>query len=456
MTSISELDEQYVTHQDLFEVPTLGSLGLESKNSEEKSVYLCGNSLGLMPRATKKAINDELQAWADRAVESHFRHPGAADGLTSWMDIDLPVLPLLAPIVGAKETEVALTGSLTANLNSLLISFYKPTEKKYKILFEKHAFPSDYYAFLNLVKLRGYDESALIQIEVKPGQTYLQTQDILNTISQHKDELALVCLPGIQYYTGQLFDIAKITKHGQSLGITVGWDLAHAVGNVPLKLHDWNVDFAVWCSYKYLNSGPGAMAGLFVHEKYTKDNSKSNFPARLAGWWGTKADERFKMLEEFDPIQSALSYRQSNPSVIDVVSVKASLEIFAKVGGVDKLREKSLKLTQFLQDSLTSSKYYIPQDSDEERLGFQILTPLNPEERGCQLSLLFKPHHEEAKDNIMEKVIEYLRDHGVICDERRPDVIRVAPLPLYNTFEETDRAVKIILEALQKIEKGSL
>jgi len=366
----------------------------------------------------------------------------------------LPLIPLLAPLVGAKHNEVAAMGSLTANLNALLISFYKPKGKRTKILFEKRAFPSDYYAFLNMVKLFGYDESHLIQLSVKLGETYLKTQDILDAITKHEDELALVCFPGIQYYTGQLFDIEKITSHTKQVSngeIKVGWDLAHAVGNVPLKLHDWDVDFAAWCSYKYLNSGPGAMAGIFVHEQYTKDNSKSSFSPRLAGWWGNNPGDRFKMLEQFDPINSALSYRQSNPSVIDVVSIKSSLEVFEKAGGVEKLRTKSLKLTQYLQDSVTSLPYYIADENDNDTLGFKILTPLNPQERGCQLSVLFQPHYDDETKNIMERVNKYLHSHAIICDERRPDVIRLAPLPLYNTFEEVYYIVKRLKEALDEI-----
>ncbi|EMG49824.1 BNA5 Kynureninase [Candida maltosa Xu316] len=448
------LDAKYPTYKDKFAVPTFASLGIENDKFDPAtpSIYLCGNSLGLMPKNTRKVIADELTAWAERGVESHFNHPDKS--LTSWVDIDLPVVPLLAPIVGAKENEVALMGSLTANLNALLIHFYKPEGKRTKILFEKKAFPSDYYAFLNIVKLFGYDESHLIQLEPESGETYLKTENILKAIDEHKDELALVCFPGIQYYTGQFFQIEKITKHvkSQNPEIKVGWDLAHAAGNVPLQLHDWGVDFAAWCSYKYLNSGPGAMAGIFVHEQYTKDNSKTKFNPRLAGWWGNDSGERFKMLEEFDPINSALSYRQSNPSVLDVVAVKSSLEVFQEVGGVSKLREKSIVLTQFLEDLLTSSKYYIAQDDkDTNKLGFRILTPLNQEERGCQLSVLFQPHFEEKSKNIMEKVNGYLHDHAIICDERRPDVIRLAPLPLYNTFEETFLATQRIFEALDSV-----
>lgn len=449
-----KLDATFPTYKDKFSVPTFQSLGITSSKFAplDECIYFCGNSLGLMPKTTRNAIIDELDAWAARGVESHFNHPGAANDKTSWVDIDLPIVPLLAPIVGALETEVAAMGSLTANLNALLTSFYKPEGRRTKILFEKQAFPSDYYAFLNMVKLHGYNESHLVQIAALGKEAYLDTRAIIEQIEAHKDELALVCLPGIQYYTGQYFDIEKITEVAHNCGITVGWDLAHAVGNVPLRLHEWNVDFAVWCSYKYLNSGPGAIGGIFVHEKYTKNNSKQDFSPRLAGWWGNNASDRFKMLEEFDPIQSALSYRQSNPSVIDCVALKTSLEIFKEVGGVETLRQKSVELTKFLLKLLTSSEYYLNSDADASKFGFKILTPSNPDERGCQLSILFQPHHDDKENNVMERVNEYLHNHGIICDERRPDVVRLAPLPLYNTFAEVVTVAERLVEALDLIQ----
>lgn len=442
--SYQQLDKEFPTYKELFEIPTHKSLGVSE--AKDDSIYFCGNSLGLMPKKTRESINNELDAWSARAVESHFNHPNA----TPWMDIDLPLVPLLAPIVGAKETEVAIMGSLTSNLNALLISMYKPKGRKTKILFEKQAFPSDYYAFLNLVKLFGYDELHLIQLSPKDGETYLNTKDILKVIDENHQDLALVVFPGIQYYTGQFFEIGEITNHAKKYDLIVGWDLAHAVGNVELSLHDWNVDFAAWCSYKYLNSGPGAIAGIFVNERYTKENSKQNFPARLAGWWGNNSQERFKMVEEFDPIQSALSYRQSNPSVIDVVSLKTSLEIFDQIG-IKNLRKKSLKLTKFLEDRLVSSPFY--QTNESNGFGFKILTPLNQEERGCQLSLLFQPHNDIKEHNVMERVNEYLHEQGIICDERRPDVIRIAPVPLYNTFEEVHIVTEQIFEILNRIKK---
>lgn len=447
------LDAEFPTYKDKFAIPTFQSLGITSSefSPTDASLYLCGNSLGLMPQATKQAIADELDAWGARGVESHFNHPGENDSKTLWVDIDLPLIPLIAPVVGGLNSEVAVMGSLTANLNALLTSFYKPRGKKTKILFEKQAFPSDYYAFLNMVMLHGFDQSHLVQIAVPPGETYLKTELILDQIEVHRDELALVCLPGIQYYTGQFFDIPTITKAAHAHGIVVGWDLAHAVGNVPLSLHDWDVDFAAWCSYKYLNAGPGAIAGIFVHEKHTKENSKTNFPPRLAGWWGNNASDRFKMLEVFDPMQTALSYRQSNPSVIDCVALKSSLEVFQQVGGVQALRSKSLQLTQYMQKLLTSSQYYLAPDADKSAVGFKILTPLNGAERGAQLSLLFQPHHDKPEFNVMEQVFRYLHDHAIICDERRPDVIRLAPVPLYNTFSEVYTVIKRVEEALARI-----
>ncbi|KAM9930500.1 hypothetical protein OXX80_009374 [Metschnikowia pulcherrima] len=443
----AELDKKYASYNDKFVVPTFKSLGVNSSqfSPDEKSIYFCGNSLGLMPKSTKPAIEAELRAWGERGVEAHFNHPDK--GKTMWMDIDLPLVDLLAPIVGAKTTEVAAMGSLTANLNSLLVSFYKPKGGRTKILFEKNAFPSDYYAFLNMVKMHGFDESHLIQLEVPEGETYLQTDLVLKFLREHQQEIALVVLPGIQYYTGQFFDIGKITSVAHSIGAVVGWDLAHAVGNVPLALHEWDVDFAAWCSYKYLNSGPGAIGGIYVHEKYTKGNSAVNFEPRLAGWWGNNAGERFKMLERFDPIKSALSYRQSNPSVIDCVALQSSLEIFKAVGGVSELRRKSVALTKYLESLLQSSGFCLPAHAPKTEFGFKILTPPNENERGCQLSILFQPQ------NVMEQVHQYLHAHAIICDERRPDVIRLAPVPLYNTFKEVEIVVARLIEAMKAVKR---
>lgn len=459
MTKVSDLENRFPTYRDEFFMPTFGSLGItpleeSTFDQDSKAIYFCGNSLGLLPKKTKIAISGEFDAWAARGVESHFNHPDKLK--TSWVDIDLPLVELLAPLVGGTIREVAAMNSLTANLNAMLVSFYRPKGRKTKILFEKQAFPSDYYAFLNMVKLYGYDESHLIQLERPANETFIRTESILDAIDQHKNELALVCLPGIQYYTGQLFDIERITAHAHSHDILAGWDLAHVVGNVPVELHRWDVDFAVWCSYKYLNAGPGGIGGIFVNERFTQNNCEEDFSPRLAGWWGTNAAERFQMLEKFNPIQSALSYRQSNPSVLDCVALQSSLELFKDVGGVQTLRQKSLALTNFMEKLLKLSQYYIPQDGDGETYGFKILTPLDENARGAQLSLLFQPIYDDVNKNVMEAVFKYLHDRAIICDERRPGVIRLAPAPLYNTFQEVeiivlrvDEAMKIHAQTLQ-------
>lgn len=448
MEEARKLDQQYETFKDLFQFPTMKSMGLNAE-SNDSVTYLCGNSLGLMPRQTKQYINDELNAWGARGVESHFRN----EITTNWVDVDLPLLPQLANLVGAKENEVAAMGTLTMNLNSLLISFYQPDIEhgKTKILFEKGAFPSDYYALFNLVKLKNLDPNeTLVQLSPREGEYHLRTEDILEYIENHGDEIALICFSGIQYYSGQYFNIKEITKKGHEKNCIVGWDLAHAVGNINLKLHDWQVDFAAWCSYKYLNSGPGGIGGIFINEKHTKGDDTNGKP-RLAGWWGNNSQLRFQMLEKFQPIQSALGFRQSNPSVIDIAALRASLDVFTKAGGIDKLRTKSIALTSFLESQLKQSPYYKSlKDSindDGSTPHFTIITPSDVEQRGAQLSLLFKPDSQD----VMIKLFEYLNQRGVICDERRPNVIRLGPTPLYNTFEDCAKCVSLINEAFNNL-----
>lgn len=458
MTEYEALDSQFPTYADEFHIPTFKSMGLPS-NSEEPVVYFCGNSLGLMPKQTRGYINDELDAWSARAVDSHFRHPGdnEIDKKTCWMDIDLPLSPALAGLVGAKESEVAVMGSLTANLNALLIAFYNPIGVKAKILFEKGSFPSDFYSIYNQVKLKkdliqGSVEDNIIQLEPRKNECYLRTEDILQAIEDNKDELAVVMLPGVQYYSGQFFDIQRITNFAKDRNIVVGWDLAHAIGNVPLQLHDWNVDFATWCSYKYLNAGPGGISGIFIHESH--HDSDDDFTPRLAGWWGNNKSKRFQMLEKFEPITGALGFRQSNPSVIDVVSLRSSLDLIVSKGGIERLREKSLKLTAYLERLLKSSKYYrAPEDSftavDEKF--FTILTPSNPEERGAQLSLAFFPRTSSTHPGIMDDINDQLKQRGIVCDERRPDVIRFAPVPLYNSFADVFKSVEALNDSFEAI-----
>lgn len=454
MEKALDLDNQFgCSLRDEFIIPTFESMGLpidDEMSKDSQVYYLCGNSLGCMPKNTRKAINDELDAWGQRGVESHFRHPNP--NLTSWVDIDLPLLPLLAPLVGAKECEVAVMGSLTSNLNNLLISFYKPSSKRYKILFEKSAFPSDFYAFYNQSLLHKLSpDDTLLQISPREGEHYLRTEDILSTIEENKDCLALVCFPGIQYYSGQLFDIEKITKFTHQFpDIIIGWDLAHAVGNVILKLHEWDVDFACWCSYKYLNSGPGAMAGIFVNERFGSNDNNLYLP-RLAGWWGNSSEKRFQMLENFEPISGALGFRQSNPSVIDVVSIISSLRLFRTFGGIATIRQHSIRLTSYLLEMLQKSPFYskVPLSN---KPGFTIITPIDSQnDHGAQLSLLFFPDNERNSKSVMDRIFKFLHNHGVIVDERRPDVIRIAPVPLYNTFMDVYQAVRLLNEAFNTL-----
>lgn len=443
MEEALELDEKYPESlRDQFCIPTLRSMGLQGPELDQEVVYMCGNSLGLMPRRTRTAVEKELDAWSMRGVEAHFRHPGTAEGCTSWVDVDLPVVPLLEPVVGAQEGEVAVMNSLTANLNSLLVAFYRPAGKRTRILFEKAAFPSDYYALYAQCELHGLDpEETLVQVEPRAGEAGIRTQDVLEAIEQHSDSLALVCLPGIQYYTGQMFEMETITKFAHRFpGVVVGWDLAHAVGNVELRLHDWGVDFACWCSYKYLNSGPGAIGGLFVHA----DHAAKQLP-RLAGWWGNNASRRFQMLEKWEPIPGALGFRQSNPSVLDVVALRSSLELFAEFGGMPKVRARSLKLTGYLLKLLKESPFY---SDDESQVGFKVITPVSREtDHGSQLSLRFYP----LDSDIMQQVSSYANQRGLIGDERRPNVIRLAPAPLYNTFKDVFCAVELLNEALATV-----
>lgn len=449
----THLDSVYPVYNSLFAFPTLKSMGLAEKNTEldpqTKVNYLCGNSLGLMPLQTREYVNRELDAWSARGVESHFRN----EITTDWVDVDLPLVPKLAKLVGANENEVAIMGTLTMDLNSLLISFYNPdvASGRTKILFEKGAFPSDYYALYNLAKLKGLDPSkTLVQLSPEDGEYHLSTEQILQYLDKEGDKVALVCFSGIQYYSGQYFQIKEITAKGHEKGCIVGWDLAHAAGNADLKLHEWDVDFAAWCSYKYLNSGPGGIGGIFVNEKHSHGDGV-NGKARLAGWWGNDAGSRFQMLEKFNPIESALGFRQSNPSVIDCAALNSSLDIFAKAGGIGELRAKSIELTNFLEKCLKTSRYY-KSISESNRIGnsethFIIITPGDPLQRGAQLSLLFKG----PTSDVMMAVFKYMNERGTICDERRPNVIRLAPTPLYNTFKDCLVCAVLLEEAMSQL-----
>lgn len=345
-----------------------------------------------------------------------------------------------APIVGALPSEVAIMNSLTANLHFLMASFYKPTEKKFKVIMDWKAFPSDHYAIESQIQWHGLDpKEAMVLIE--PDQDFtISTSKILSVIDAHAEETALLLLPGVQYYSGQYFDIAKITAHAQSKGLTVGWDLAHAAGNVPVKLHDWNVDFAAWCTYKYMNAGPGSIAGIFVHERHSKVDFSAGAPSfvhRLTGWYGHEVATRFKMDNKFVPIDGAGGWQMSNPSAIDLASLCGALSVFNKTS-IGALRAKSLHITAYLESLLNK---LLNELSPEDPL-FRIITPLNPEERGVQLCLLL------LMPGLLDTVMKTTGEAAIIIDKRQPDVVRVAPVPLYNTYEDVHRFIEKFREAL--------
>ncbi|KAL3474852.1 pyridoxal phosphate-dependent transferase [Aspergillus californicus] len=396
--------------------------------------------LRLQPRNTRKYIDYYLRTWAIKGVTGHFTHH-EDELLPPFVDVDSAGAKLMAPVVGALQSEVAVMGTLTTNLHLLMASFYRPTEERYKIILEGKAFPSDHYAVESQIQHHNlHPNDAMVLIEPQnTDHPILETDQILRVIDEHASSTALILLPAIQYYTGQYFDIAKITEYAHNKGITVGWDCAHAAGNVDLQLHEWNVDFAAWCNYKYLNSGPGGMAGIFVHEKHGEVktnmvNGGASFHPRLSGWWGGDKATRFLMDNHFVPQPGAAGYQQSNPSVLDLNAVVASLELFNRTS-MAEIREKSLKLTGYLEHLLL--KYPLDRQSEKP---FNIITPSNPSERGAQLSVRLAP-------GLLDQILESLEEHAVVIDERKPDVIRVAPAPLYNTYEEVWQFCQIFLEA---------
>lgn len=380
------------------------------KHNGKPSIYFVGNSLGLQPKDTKKFINEELEDWGDLGVEGHF------NGRRPWMHYHKFSKKTLAKIVGAKPSEVVAMNQLTVNLHLMMVSFYRPSKERFKIIIEAGAFSSDQYAVESQLKFHKLNpDIALIELKPRPGEHTLRTQDILQSINDHDDQLALVLLSGVQYYTGQFFDIKKITEAGHHSGAIVGFDLAHAVGNVPLQLHKHNVDFAVWCSYKYLNSGPGGIAGVFIHEKH---RSNSNLP-RFAGWWGHKENVRFQMKKGFVPMEGADGWQLSNVPILAGAAHLASLQLFEEVGMV-KLRKKSIMLTNYL--------HFLLNEIDTTGTKFEIITPTDSSDRGCQLSILMKANGKKIFNGLVKK--------GIFTDWREPDVIRAAPVPMYNSFED--------------------
>lgn len=401
--------------RDFFHVPPHG---------DEDSIYLCGNSLGLQPKTAARFLEEELQAWRRFAVEGHFR------GLRPWKDYHDYFATPLAALAGARDDEVVCMNGLTVNLHLLMVSFYRPTHSRFRLLIERPAFPSDRYAAVSQLEYHGLDPAeALIEVGPRPGETALREEDLLGAIRAAGDSLALVLLPGVQYLSGEALDIPRLTAAAHAAGALCGWDLAHAIGNLPLALHEAGADFAVWCSYKYLNGGPGAVAGAFVHARH----GRAAALPRFAGWWGHDQHARFRMEPDFVPMPGAGGWQLSNPPVLGMAALLASLEIFT-AAGMTRLREKSVALTGFLEQRL------------DEALGgaVEILTPRTPARRGCQLSLRLREGAAAGRE-----VFGQLGEAGVVCDWREPDVIRVAPVPLYNRFADVERFVSILSGALR-------
>ncbi|RCS27606.1 kynureninase [Polaribacter sp. WD7] len=383
-------------------------------------LYFTGNSLGLQPKQTKEYINQELKDWASLGVEGHF------EAKNPWLHYHEYLTTAMANIVGAKPIEVVVMNTLTTNLHLLMVSFYRPTKKKYKIVIESDAFPSDRYAVESQLKFHGFDvKEGLIEWKPREGEELLNSDDLENIILQQGNEIALLLIGGVNYYTGQFLDLKRIAEIGHSKDCVVGIDLAHGAGNIQPKLHDSGIDFAAWCTYKYLNSGPGSLAGLFVHEKHAY---KKDLP-RFAGWWNHNKETRFNMRMPFDVMSGAEGWQLSNPPILSMAAIKASLDMFEEVG-MTALREKSEKLTgyfEFLINTINSDT-------------IKIITPRNPKERGCQLSIQVK----NANKNLHKKLIE----NKVITDWREPDVIRCAPVPMYNSFEDVYKMVSILKKNL--------
>jgi kynureninase len=384
-------------------------------------VYLCGHSLGLQPKTARGYVERELQDWAKLGVEGHFH------AQNPWMPYHEMLAAPTARLVGALPEEVVVMNSLTVNLHLMLVSFYRPKGARNKILIESNAFPSDQYAAQSQIRYHGYDPaSSLVEIAPRPREKTIRTEEIEKLLAEEGERIALVMLGGVNYHSGQAFECARIAEAGHAKGCVVGFDMAHAAGNLPLRLHDWNADFAVWCSYKYLNGGPGCIAGCFVHERHARNLDLQRF----AGWWGNDKDARFRMEPQFQPIAGAQGWQLSNPSILSLAALRASMDIFDEVG-MERLRAKSETLTAYLEFLLEQT----PQE------GFSIITPRDPAQRGAQLSLQIRKDGRAVRDRLARQ--------GIICDWREPDILRVAPVPLYSSFLDVHTfAEKFLTEIL--------
>ncbi|KAF2745430.1 kynureninase 2 [Sporormia fimetaria CBS 119925] len=407
----------------------------QASSSDDEIIYFCGNSLGLQPKATRTYLDAYLKTWGSIGVNGHFTQLEDSP-IGPYQDMAADCAEKMADIVGASPAEIVSMNTLTINLHLMMAAFYKPSGKKNKIMCEWRPFPSDWYAIESQIEWHGLNAKDTMVL-VEPNQDYLMTTDhIKQLIDKHADELALILLPGIQYWSGQLLDIPAITAHAHQHNITIGWDLAHAAGNVELKLHDWDVDFACWCTYKYMNSGAGGMAGAFVHERHGNNGPNKG----LKGWYGHDKTSRFLMDNKFVATKGAQGFQVSNPSAIDLTSLSAALSVFQKTS-MKALREKSLLLTAYAEFMLNDiSKRNSTSGSEPP---FRIITPQDPRFRGAQLSVLLK-------EELMERVSAALEKNGVVCDKRKPGIIRVAPAPLYNNFEDVWRFMEVFEKALKE------
>jgi kynureninase len=396
------------------------------KHDGRDAIYFCGNSLGLQPVTAQQYVDDQFKTWKDLAIEGFFH------GDDPWLGYHKKLTRTRSGILGTKDEEITVMNSLTVNLHLLMVSFYKPTNKRFKILMEGGAFPSDQYAVESQARFHNYDpKEVIIELFPRAGEFTLRTEDILETIENHADELALVLFGGINYYTGQVFDMEAITTTAHKVGAYAGFDLAHAAGNVPLKLHEWDVDFATWCSYKYMNSGPGGISGVFINEKHF-NNKELN---RFAGWWGYRQDKRFLMAAGFQPDEGAAGWQVSTSPIMLLALHKAALDIFDDAGGLAPLRAKSELLTGYLEYLINEINKHQGDDL------FTIITPANNDERGCQLSVVCKQN--------ARKTFNYLTENGVIGDWREPNVIRLSPVPLYNMFTEVFEVGRMLAASVE-------
>ncbi len=401
--------------RERFHFPSLGT---------PEMVYFSGHSLGLQPKTVRAAVELELDEWATYGVDGHFH------STNPWYSYHELLTPPMAALVGAKESEVVCMNSLTTNIHLLFVSFYRPTPERYKIISEAKMFPSDRYLLETQAQFHGFDpDDAIIEVSPREGEFLIREEDILTTIKANADELALVFFGGVNYFTGQLFDMARLTEAAHEVGAIAGFDLAHAAGNVPMALHDWDVDFAAWCSYKYLNSSPGNAGAIFVHERHGK---RFDLP-RFGGWWGHDKATRFRMEPGFQPMAGAEGWQLSNAPILGMSAMKASLELFAEVG-IAALREKSEKLTGYLEYTIDRLAAEFPAAE------ISVITPRDPEQRGCQISMSCAGRERQLYDQLLAA--------GVIADFREPCIIRMAPVPFYNSFEDVYTFGQVMRELL--------